>query len=188
MTGSDPAPRRPRPPSFTDLEQPPPESERGRYLIIAGICTAVLVAIAVPVGYFVTHDQPAPRYTPEPAHNVTYWFTTSGGVDSLQLEMQFNDEHGDATEYAPSLTPAWRKDVRSNQAVDYLQLIVEPAGLDGRHDVTIGPIPPDFTVSCGIDVDGRSAASQKKQGACSVGFSLPVKSLGPSALAPTTGS
>jgi hypothetical protein len=155
-------------------------------VIGVGVGVLALVVLAVPLVYLIAKD-PAPTYTPEPVHNVTYWYTAAGGSGNLDLEITYIDENGNETDTASSLTPVWRKDTRSSVTVDLLELTVQPKGFDGRQDTTVGPIPPQFAVTCGIDVDGRSAVVQHHATGCIIDVALPVKSLGPSALAPTTG-
>jgi hypothetical protein len=201
MTSSDPVPRRLRsaapdgsaaPPPIDPARvqtppaalapQEPPTREIGRWVI--GVSVLALVVLVVPLAYLIANDR-TPRYTPEPVHNVTYWYTATGGSRDLDLEITYLDENGEETATASSLTPVWRKDTRSSETVNSLSFTVQPPGLNGRRDTTLGPIPPRFTLTCGIDVDGRSAAVQQHTFGCILGVSLPVKSLGPSALAPT---
>jgi hypothetical protein len=179
-------PARVQPPPAALAPQEPPKPEISRWVIGIGVGVLALILLLVPVVYFIVKD-PTPRYTPEPVHDVTYWYTAIGGARVLDLQITYTGADGDEMDFTSSLTPVWRKDTRTSGVVDVLSLAVLPKGLDGKQDVTQGPIPPQFTITCGIDIDGRSAVVKQHATACFADVFLPAKTLGPSAMAPTTG-
>src|SRR4030095_16046760 len=117
----------------------------------------------------------------------TYWYTAIGGARGLDLQITYTGANGDEMDFTSSLTPVWRKDTRTSGVVDFLSLTVQLKGLDGKQDVTQRPISPQFTLPGGIDIDARSAGVRQQAIACLADVLLPAKTLGPSAMAPTTG-